>query len=296
MESLNLSKLVLEQSFLELLNEEDIHFDAIYTDNKELAKNENVSNIQGYLADFFPWINKDQKILLILDKLGISDVLEYLNDFRSVCILSCFSWGASFIKKLNPEIEHLEKEGLERFEIHYPWDLDSFLKALKKGGNIFIPLSNQEIPENIYASSNDEEEWVAFIDKSLIDKKNILSLLSPEKADLCLFWMWNHFEELVKLSQLLAMREERISLHVLSQWDLLFLDETKAYFSDAKKVWIILDHLPSEELQKKVKSLWKEVVFYTPHYEKLRSIFAEYQFEETDFNAMSLFERILNSL
>jgi hypothetical protein len=54
MESLNLSKLVLEQSFLELLNEEDIHFDAIYTDNKELAKNENVSNIQGYLADFFP--------------------------------------------------------------------------------------------------------------------------------------------------------------------------------------------------------------------------------------------------
>ena len=58
MESLNLSKLVLEQSFLELLNEEDIHFDAIYTDNKELAKNENVSNIQGYLADFFSWINK----------------------------------------------------------------------------------------------------------------------------------------------------------------------------------------------------------------------------------------------
>jgi hypothetical protein len=53
MESLNLSKLVLEQSFLELLNEEDIHFDAIYTDNKELAKNENVANIQGYLADFF---------------------------------------------------------------------------------------------------------------------------------------------------------------------------------------------------------------------------------------------------
>jgi hypothetical protein len=32
------------------------------------------------------------------------------------------------------------------------------------------------------------------------------------------------------------MREERISLHVLSQWNLLFLDETKAYFSDAKKV------------------------------------------------------------
>ena len=104
MESLNLSKLVLEQSFLELLNEEDIHFDAIYTDDKELAKNENVSNIQGYLADFFSWINKDQKILLILDKLGISDVLEYLNDFHSVCILSCFSWWASFIKKLNPEI------------------------------------------------------------------------------------------------------------------------------------------------------------------------------------------------
>ncbi|MBQ9553520.1 hypothetical protein IJU97_00715 [bacterium] len=64
-----------------------------------------------------------------------------------------------------------------------------------------------------------------FIDKSLIDKKNILSLLSPEKAEICLIGMGTHFEELVKLSQLLATIEARISLHILNQWDSLFSEE-----------------------------------------------------------------------
>ena len=38
MESINLSKLVLSSHFLEIFDEEHIHFDSIITDNKELAE------------------------------------------------------------------------------------------------------------------------------------------------------------------------------------------------------------------------------------------------------------------
>jgi hypothetical protein len=48
-----------------------------------------------------------------------------------------------------------------------------------------LPLISQELPENIYASANDEDE-IQFIDKSLVEKKQCLSLLSPDKPELVL--------------------------------------------------------------------------------------------------------------
>jgi len=295
MESLNLSKLVLSDSFLELLKDEDISFDAIYTDNETLASKKEVKKIDGHLETFFSSLDKRAHNLFILDVLGINDILPYLGGFSSIVVLSSFSLVSSFTKKFHPEVDHLEKSGLEEFSIEFPWDLECFIKALKKEGKVFIPLSNQEISENIFASSNDSEEGISYVDKSLIDNKNIISLLSPEKADLCLFWMGNHFEELVKLSQVLAVNPARISLHILNQWNLLF-SEAKEYYKDAKKIWIIIDHDVNTDLENKMRSLWKEVVFITPHYEKLRSVFAEYQFEEVDFNALALYERVLECL
>ena len=295
MESINLSKLVLSNHFLELLTEENIHFDGIFSDNKELSEATEVKRIDRHLESFFSWLDKNSHILLILDKLWIEDIFSYIQWFSSICVLSAHSWLASFSKKFHPEIEHVW-ELHEKITILFPWDLEDFIKGLQKEGNIFIPLSNQEVPENIYASSSDEESWVQFIDKSLIDKKNILSLLSPEKAEICLIGMGTHFEELVKLSQLLATIEARISLHILNQWDLLFSEEWKELFKEAKRLGIILDQKPHKKLIEHLEKLWKPLEIITPCYEKLTSIMAEYQYEQSDFNAIALYERILELL
>lgn len=294
MESINLSKLVLSPHFLEMLNEEHIHFDSIITDNKELAKQWNIVLINTHLESFFSKIDTNWNHLIILDKLGVNDILQYIKDFKSVSILSANSALGSFSKKYHHEIDYLWNKGIESFNFCFPRDLESFLKLLKDKTNVIFPLSSQEIADNIYDSPSEEEEWIQYIDKNLIDNSEILSLLSPEKADLLVVWFWNHFEELVKLSQFLSLDKARIALAILNNWNYLFSKEFKEYYKNAKRIAFILDCNVNKEIETQLSKLWKPVEFITPEFEKLTSIFPEYYYEQTWFNANSLYEKCIS--
>ncbi len=294
MESINLSKLVLSPHFLGMLNEEHIHFDSIITDNKELAKQWNIVLINTHLESFFSKIDTNWNHLIILDKLGVNDILQYIKDFKSVSILSANSALGSFSKKYHHEIDYLWNKGIESFNFCFPRDLESFLKLLKDKTNVIFPLSSQEIADNIYASPSEEEEWIQYIDKNLIDNSEILSLLSPEKADLLVVWFWNHFEELVKLSQFLSLDKARIALAILNNWNYLFSEEFKEYYKNAKKIAFILDCNINKEIETQLSKLWKPIEFITPEFEKLTSIFPEYYYEQTWFNANSLYEKCIS--
>lgn len=294
MESINLSKLVLSPHFLEMLNEEHIHFDSIITDNKELAKQWNIVLINTHLESFFSKIDTNWNHLIILDKLGVNDILQYIKDFKSVSILSANSALGSFSKKYHHEIDYLWNKGIESFNFCFPRDLESFLKLLKDKTNVIFPLSSQEIADNIYDSPSEEEEWIQYIDKNLIDNSEILSLLSPEKADLLVVWFWNHFEELVKLSQFLSLDKARIALAILNNWNYLFSKEFKEYYKNAKRIAFILDCNVNKEIETQLSKLWKSVEFITPEFEKLTSIFPEYYYEQTWFNANSLYEKCIS--
>ena len=294
MESINLSKLVLSPHFLEMLNEEHIHFDSIITDNKELAKQWNIVLINTHLESFFSKIDTNWNHLIILDKLGVNDILQYIKDFKSVSILSANSALGSFSKKYHHEIDYLWNKGIESFNFCFPRDLESFLKLLKDKTNVIFPLSSQEIADNIYASPSEEEEWIQYIDKNLIDNSEILSLLSPEKADLLVVWFWNHFEELVKLSQFLSLDKARIALAILNNWNYLFSEEFKEYYKNTKKIAFILDCNINKEIETQLSKLWKPIEFITPEFEKLTSIFPEYYYEQTWFNANSLYEKCIS--
>jgi hypothetical protein len=277
-----------------MLNEEHIHFDSIITDNKELAKQWNIVLINTHLELFFSKIDTNWNHLIILDKLGVNDILQYIKDFKSVSILSANSALGSFSKKYHHEIGYLWNKGIESFNFCFPRDLESFLKLLKDKTNVIFPLSSQEIADNIYASPSEEEEWIQYIDKNLIDNSEILSLLSPEKADLLVVWFWNHFEELVKLSQLLSLDKARIALAILNNWNYLFSEEFKEYYKNAKRIAFILDCNVNKEIETQLSKLWKPVEFITPEFEKLTSIFPEYYYEQTWFNANSLYEKCIS--
>ncbi len=294
MESINLSKLVLSSHFLEILDEEHIHFDSIITDNKELAEQWNVILINTHLESFFSKIDTNWNHLIILDKLSVNDIFQYVEGLKSVSILSANSALGSFSKKYHHEIDYLWNKGAKNFNYCFPWDLESFLKLLKDKSNVIFPLSSQEIADNIYVSPSEEEEWIQYIDKNLIDNSEILSLLSPEKADLLVVWFWNHFEELVKLSQFLSLDKARIALAILNNWNYLFSEEFKEYYKNAKKIAFILDCNINKEIETQLSKLWKPIEFITPEFEKLTSIFPEYYYEQTWFNANSLYEKCIS--
>lgn len=294
MESINLSKLVLSPHFLDVLDEEHIHFDSIITDNKELSKHWNTMLINTHLESFFSKIDTNWNHLIILDKLGINDILQYIEGLKSISILSANSALGSFSKKYHHEIDYLWNKDAKNFNYCFPWDLESFLKLLKDKSNVIFPLSSQEIADNIYASPSEEEEWIQYIDKNLIDNSEILSLLSPEKSDLLVIWFWNHFEELVKLSQFLSLDKARIALAILNNWNYLFSEEFKEYYKNAKKIAFILDCNINKEIETQLSKLWKPIEFITPEFERLTSIFPEYYYEQTWFNANSLYEKCIS--
>ena len=294
MESINLSKLVLSSHFLNILNDENIHFDWILTDNKTLAKDWATLLINSHLKDFFSKLSSNWKYLIILDKIWISDIFPYIENFKSLSIISANSAIGGFWNKYHPELNYLQKEHTNNFNYYFPWDLENFIKLLKNKTNGIYPLPSQEVSDNIYDSPSEEEEWIQFIDKNLIDESEVLSLLSPKNSDLFIIWFWNHFEELVKLSQLLANNPARISLAIINNWNYLFSEGFKDYYKDCKKIAIIMDCNINNDIKKQLNILWKPIEFITPEFNKLTSVFPEYYYEQTWFNAISLYEKCLN--
>ena len=293
MESINLSKLVLSSHFLTLLEEENIQYDSIISDNKELSQSLKIQLIESHLETFFSQLNKDWDYLIILDKLSIHNVLPHVGKLKSVSIISANSSMGSFWKKYHPELDYLSIDS-NTFNYCFPWDLESFLKLLKNKENSIYPLSSQEMADNIYASSSEDEDWIQFIDKKLIDDSEILSLLSPKNPDLFVIWFWNHFEELVKLSQLLSTDSSRIALSIVNNLNYLFSEGFKEYYRGAKKIVFIMDCKINNKIEMQLSILWKPIYFITPEFNNLTSMFPEYYYEQTWFNDISLYEKCLN--
>ena len=56
----------------------------------------------------------------------------------------------------------------------------------------------------------------------------------------------------------------------------------------------ILDCKTNKRIENQLSKLWKLITFIIPEFNKLTSIFPEYYFEQTGFNAVSLYEKCLN--
>lgn len=217
--SINLSKLVCSPYGMQLFREEALSFDLILSDATGLVGETEVQMFDKELSSFFDKLKPANSLLVILEQLNFSAIAPYLKRFERVIVLDAFSGMASLGKKLDPELHLITEAQTAQLDICFPFDLEQLLKNMKNQTSTLIALSNQEVPENLYASP--EEEELQFIDKKLIDQADCLSLISPECPDLLLIGTGNHLEELVKLSQHLSLRSEKIGLEVLGKWSLL---------------------------------------------------------------------------
>lgn len=290
---INLSKLVLSPYFFELLKEENINFEAIITDNKKLAKEGNIHLIDQELWFYFKEIEqKARKVLIILDILGIDDILPFLwNKFEQLIILDTKTWLASFGKKTTPKTKYINKKLTDQFSIFFPFDIKSFLNTLATTDKIYIPLTNKEISESLYQYIQDEN--FSIIDKENINNPGMLSFLSSKESDLLLIGFGNHLEELIKCSQLLQDHSKTIAIKIIENRDMLFSNTIKEAYKKTKKIWIIIDHEVDPEFLKLLENIDKPITIIGPKYHKLTSISSEYQDMQTWYDAIQLAERAL---
>lgn len=274
--------------FFNLLDQENLEFDQVFTDNQHLAKAGNIPCIDEDLASFFHKQKKLKTWLFILDQLSLQDILPFADEYcEKYCIIDARTWVSSFGKKLSPELNYLDSLPSDAI---FPFDENHFIQALKSETSCVIFLTDQEVPENIYASH--AEEQLQIVDKALVEQPQFLSLLSPENPSLFLIGTGNHLEELIKLSQVLAVHDEKIALGVIGNLSVLKAPELQQHFLSAKKIGILIDHSPTNFFSAFFPPN-KESILITPKYQKLTSLSPDWAFTQTEFDAEALVKRVL---
>lgn len=296
MHSTNLSKLLTHEYFFQLLEQEQISFDWILSDKKLENVPDNFVLLDRPFSELVAQkkIQKSDSILVILNQITASLVLKDLKGFENVALLNAFDGISSIGYKIAPELNiyyPLIKSG---FELFFPFDENQFFVALSKPGKRYFSLINQEIADSIYTLWDEEE--LTFIDKALAEQPMMISLINNPDAEHHILMMGNYFEEAVKLSQYLLERPQAYHLILLGQYSLFHSEQFKNQLKKMKKLTIILDQSPNSDLKALfAQEMWiaKELItFLTPEYEKIRSVFSEYQLSESAFDAENLSKRI----
>lgn len=299
MYSTNLSKLMVNDYFFELIKEEKIHFDWIISDfHFEKAQNNFIlfnSNLDTLLLE--NKIKKSDHICIILDQLPMSLLWNEIFWYENIIFIYPFSGISSIGHKISQELNQITMFERQKVENWFPFDMQTLIKILKKNWLHAVHLINQEIAENIYEIQAEEE--LAIVDKALIDQPEEIHLINNPEAETLVIGLWNYFEELVKLSEYLLHQEESYHFLALACIEKLTSEEIKLQAKKAKKIILLLDQESSPELQnlitQKLNTQREKIRILSPLYTKLTTTLTDYQLEQTEFDAEHLAERVKNS-
>ena len=299
MYSTNLSKLMVNDYFFELIKEEKIHFDWIISDFHFEKPQSNFilfnSNLDTLLLE--NKIKKSDHICIILDQLPTSLLWSEIFWYENIIFICPFSGISSIGHKISQELNQITMFERQKVENWFPFDMQTLIKILKKNWLHAVHLINQEIAENIYEIQAEEE--LAIVDKALIDQPEEIHLINNPEAETLVIGLWNYFEELVKLSEYLLHQEERYHFLALACIGKLSSEEIKLQAKKAKKIILLLDQQYSPELQnliaQKLNTQGEKIRILSPLYTKLTTTLTDYQLEQTEFDAEHLAERIKNS-
>ena len=299
MYSTNLSKLMVNDYFFELIKEEKIHFDWIISDFHFEKPQSNFilfnSNLDTLLLE--NKIKKSDHICIILDQLPTSLLWSEIFWYENIIFICPFSGISSIGHKISQELNQITMFERQKVENWFPFDMQTLIKILKKDWLHAIHLVNQEIAENIYEIQAEEE--LAIVDKALIDQPEEIHLINNPEAETLIIGLWNYFEELVKLSEYLLHQEESYLFLALACMGKLSSEEIKLQAKKAKKIILLLDQKSSPELQnliaQKLNTQGEKIRILSPLYTKLTTTLTDYQLEQTEFDAEHLAERVKNS-
>lgn len=298
MYSTNLSKLMVNDYFFELIKEEKIHFDWIISDFHFEKPQSNFilfnSNLDTLLLE--NKIKKSDHICIILDQLPTSLLWSEIFWYENIIFICPFSGISSIGHKISQELNQITMFERQKVENWFPFDMQTLIKILKKNWLHAVHLINQEIAENIYEIQAEEE--LAIVDKALIDQPEEIHLINNPEAETLVIGLWNYFEELVKLSEYLLHQEESYHFLALACIRKLSSEELKLQAKKAKKIILLLDQESSPELQnliaQKLNTQGEKIRILSPLYTKLTTTLTDYQLEQTEFDAEHLAERIKN--
>lgn len=224
-------------------------------------------------------------------------MLPAISEYSELCLISSFDGLSSFGRKTAPEIQSFSALLASGFDLFFPFDEHHFLSVLKQNGKRYLALNNQEIAESIYTLAEDEE--LAVIDKALAENPELISLIHNPEAETVIIALGNYFEELVKLSSLLLTHHASYHFVAVARWSKLHNPELLQQVKKAKKLIFILDQLPQpaflEQLAQLLEVSADTLQILSPKYDQLTSFQAEYQLEQTAFDAQHLFEQIIGS-
>ena len=299
MYSTNLSKLMVNDYFFELIKEEKIHFDWIISDFHFEKPQSNFilfnSNLDTLLLE--NKIKKSDHICIILDQLPTSLLWSEIFWYENIIFICPFSGISSIGHKISQELNQITMFERQKVENWFPFDMQTLIKILKKNWLHAVHLINQEIAENIYEIQAEEE--LAIVDKALIDQPEEIHLINNPEAETLVIGLWNYFEELVKLSEYLLHQEKSYHFLALACIEKLTSEEIKLQAKKAKKIILLLDQQSSPELQnliaQKLNTQGEKIRILSPLYTKLTTTLTDYQLEQTEFDAEHLAERIKNS-
>ena len=299
MYSTNLSKLMVNDYFFELIKEEKIHFDWIISDFHFEKPQSNFilfnSNLDTLLLE--NKIKKSDHICIILDQLPTSLLWSEIFWYENIIFICPFSGISSIGHKISQELNQITMFERQKVENWFPFDMQTLIKILKKNWLHAVHLINQEIAENIYEIQAEEE--LAIVDKTLIDQPEEIHLINNPEAETLVIGLWNYFEELVKLSEYLLHQEESYHFLGLACMGKLSSEGIKLQAKKAKKIILLLDQESSPELQnliaQKLNTQGEKIRILSPLYTKLTTRLTDYQLEQTEFDAEHLAERVKNS-
>ena len=299
MYSTNLSKLMVNDYFFELIKEEKIHFDWIISDFHFEKPQSNFilfnSNLDTLLLE--NKIKKSDHICIILDQLPTSLLWSEIFWYENIIFICPFSGISSIGHKISQELNQITMFERQKVENWFPFDMQTLIKILKKNWLHAVHLINQEIAENIYEIQAEEE--LAIVDKTLIDQPEEIHLINNPEAETLVIGLWNYFEELVKLSEYLLHQEESYHFLGLACMGKLSSEGIKLQAKKAKKIILLLDQESSPELQnliaQKLNTQGEKIRILSPLYTKLTTTLTDYQLEQTEFDAEHLAERIKNN-
>lgn len=295
MYSVNLSKLVTQEYFFEVMRDENLVFDWIISDRRFEIEQENLLLLDMPLPCLLAEkkIKKSDSVLLILDKIGISLIQNALGELENCTILNAYDGIASIAYKVAPELQSYKPLVESGFELYFPFDETQFLTALSKGGKKYFSLINQEIADNIYTI---DEEEIAFIDKALAEQPTLIALINNPDAEHHIIMMGNYFEEAVKLSELLLADTQAYHFNLIGKWSEFASQQLRNQLKKAKKLTLIMDQELNSDFQTFfAREVWfdeKLISFITPEYRQMRSLLADYQYFECGFDAEGLSKRI----
>ncbi|MDR0859746.1 MAG: hypothetical protein LBO09_01885 [Candidatus Peribacteria bacterium] len=256
MQSFYLTKYLASPLFLSELSQKHLSYDAIlsdipYTESPlPLYTIANKPTDQALLPYRAQALSQAKNPLIILESLPLSSLRPLRDKFSSssvpLTIINLYVGMGSLGRKLTPEFEDLTAfpRDIAKYE---PIDAVNFFTILEQPHSKYLRIPHQHFPESIFST-----EEIGIIDAQMLQSLEVLSLKGYGYAGDAgtLIATGANFPLALQVGDYLNEQKTPMDIFVLSKLTVDLTEEIKSSLHQTKKLYFLVDHLPSEALKK----------------------------------------------